>query len=356
MEDRLVKDVGQQRDANAAATLQAVQRLGQLAGNGNGDGIRNSNTEGNGDNMGAAPMTLDTFLKVHLPSFRGSTNPTEADNWFQAMERVLQAEHVLNNQYVEFDAYQLLGEAQHWWQGECRLLQLQNADIHWDVFQTAFYKKGLKDNIMTVVAPLEIRIFSDLVNKARVVEEYVKTVASSKDTHGGNTSRGRGKYFQASGQNFKKGGHAPQGQGGFRKNTYYQYQRGKGRGNQSKVSPDLICDHCGHFHPYDSCKISICGCFNCGLPGHIARDCTRGKKANAEARSNSVVRDCSEVFPEDIIEFPPQNEIEFVIELVLGAGPVSIVPYRMAPIELAELKAQLEELLNKRFIRQSVSP
>ncbi|KAL4350289.1 hypothetical protein AHAS_Ahas10G0127100 [Arachis hypogaea] len=98
-------------EANAAATLQAVQRLGQPAGNGN-------------DNMGGAPMTLVTFLKVHPLSFRGSTNPTEVDNWFQAMERMLQAQHVPNNQYVEFTAYQHVGEAQHWWQSQCHLLQL----------------------------------------------------------------------------------------------------------------------------------------------------------------------------------------------------------------------------------------
>ncbi|KAL4321331.1 hypothetical protein AHAS_Ahas14G0099800 [Arachis hypogaea] len=58
-------------EANAAATLQAVQRLGQPAGNGNGNGEGNANNdaEGNGDNMGGAPMTLATFLKVHPPSF-----------------------------------------------------------------------------------------------------------------------------------------------------------------------------------------------------------------------------------------------------------------------------------------------
>ncbi|XP_072071794.1 uncharacterized protein [Arachis hypogaea] len=55
-----------------------------------------------------------------------------------------------------------------------------------------------------------------------------------------------------------------------------------------------------------------------------------------------VVRDFPEVFPEDIPEFPPQREIEFTIELVPGARPVSIAPYRMAPIELAELKTQKE--------------
>ncbi|XP_072062267.1 uncharacterized protein [Arachis hypogaea] len=61
-----------------------------------------------------------------------------------------------------------------------------------------------------------------------------------------------------------------------------------------------------------------------------------------------VVRNFPEVFPEDIPEFPPQREIEFVIELVPGAGPISIALYKIAPIELAELKTQLEELLNKR--------
>ncbi|KAL4381727.1 hypothetical protein AHAS_Ahas04G0162400 [Arachis hypogaea] len=113
-------------EANAAATLQAVQRLGQPMGNGNenGEGNANDNAEGNGDNMRSAPMTLETFLKVHPPIFRGSTNPTEADNWFQAMERALQAQHVPKNQYVEFAAYQLREEAQHWWQAECLLLQL----------------------------------------------------------------------------------------------------------------------------------------------------------------------------------------------------------------------------------------
>ncbi|XP_015967514.1 uncharacterized protein LOC107491222 [Arachis duranensis] len=51
-----------------------------------------------------------------------------------------------------------------------------------------------------------------------------------------------------------------------------------------------------------------------------------------------IVRDFPEVLPEDIPEFPPQREIEFAIELVLRARPVSIVPYKMVPIELDELK------------------
>ncbi|XP_057745124.1 uncharacterized protein LOC130962992 [Arachis stenosperma] len=388
----------------------------------------------------------------------------------------------------------------------CRFSQVcQGYPETFESWRCIKYQRSLKDNIMTTVAPMKIRVFSDLVNKARVVEEYAKTVAASKDTRGGSSGRGRGKYFHPRGQSFKRGGYAPQGQGGFRKTNQNQFQYTKGRGNQS-------------------------GCFHCGLPGHITKYCTRGRNQNAgqsqhqgrvftvnakdaskadllmrvicligdkslvalydtgashsfisfakvkelslkmselpfdlhvhtphqtvmtrsgcrqvgfklEGRDfvhdlislpmvglemilgfdwlsknrvlldcfkwtirfmpegengavvatryylNSVmvhcngeecqgyillaanalgdaqnldqipvVRDFPEVFPEDIPEFPLQREIEFPIELVSGARSVSIAPYRMASIELTELKTHLEELLNNRFIRSSVSP
>ncbi|XP_020997196.1 uncharacterized protein LOC110280477 [Arachis duranensis] len=68
-----------------------------------------------------------------------------------------------------------------------------------------------------------------------------------------------------------------------------------------------------------------------------------------------VVKEFPNVFPDDIPEFPPQREIEFSIELVPGTGPISIAPYRMSPLELPELKKQLDELLGKKFIRPSAS-
>ena len=53
---------------------------------------------------------------------------------------------------------------------------------------------------------------------------------------------------------------------------------------------------------------------------------------------------------------PPDREIEFEIDLIPGTGPISKPPYRMAPSELRELKMQLQELLDRKFIRPSVSP
>ena len=48
-----------------------------------------------------------------------------------------------------------------------------------------------------------------------------------------------------------------------------------------------------------------------------------------------------DVFPEDLSGLPPDRELEFEIELLLGSTPISIPTYRMTPIELKELKAQL---------------
>ena len=48
--------------------------------------------------------------------------------------------------------------------------------------------------------------------------------------------------------------------------------------------------------------------------------------------------------------------MDFTIDLIPRTEPISIPPYRMAPVELRELKAQLEDLLSKGFIRPSISP
>ena len=69
-----------------------------------------------------------------------------------------------------------------------------------------------------------------------------------------------------------------------------------------------------------------------------------------------VVREFLDIFPDDIAGLPPDREVEFTIDLIPGTEPISIPPYRMAPTELRELKAQLEELLSKGFIRPSISP
>ena len=68
------------------------------------------------------------------------------------------------------------------------------------------------------------------------------------------------------------------------------------------------------------------------------------------------MQDFPEVFLDNIAELPPEREVEFAIDLVPGTSLISIAPYRMSASELGELKKQLEELLEKQFIKPSVSP
>ena len=57
-----------------------------------------------------------------------------------------------------------------------------------------------------------------------------------------------------------------------------------------------------------------------------------------------------DLFPEELQGLPPKREVNLSIEIVQGTTPISRAPYCMAPIELKELKTQLQELLDKEFV------
>jgi hypothetical protein len=63
-----------------------------------------------------------------------------------------------------------------------------------------------------------------------------------------------------------------------------------------------------------------------------------------------VVHKYPDVFPDDLSGMPPDRAIEFKIELQPGIAPVYKRPYPMAPNEMAEMKTQLQELLDKGYI------
>src|SRR5207247_6711663 len=68
-----------------------------------------------------------------------------------------------------------------------------------------------------------------------------------------------------------------------------------------------------------------------------------------------VVSSYPNVFPEEIPGLPPDRAVEFSIELLPGTAPVFRRPYRMSKNDLAEMKVQLQELLDKGFIHPSSS-
>nr|GFB91261.1 DNA/RNA polymerases superfamily protein [Tanacetum cinerariifolium] len=156
-----------------------------------------------------------------------------------------------------------------------------------------------------------------------------------------------------------------------------------------------VCTTCGHRHPGE-CRRAAGTCFKCGQTVHLQKDCMKNTAASTSGQADKkpgasgrvftitedhatktsgflatihdttsdvpcihdqpIVSEFPDVFPDELPGIPLVREAEFSIELIPGAEPISKDPYRMALIELKELKDQLQELLKQGFIRPSVSP
>ncbi|KAI3712629.1 hypothetical protein L1987_71189 [Smallanthus sonchifolius] len=104
--------------------------------------------------------------------------------------------------------------------------------------------------------------------------------------------------------------------------------------------------------------ISFMNAQKCLRKGHTAILALVAEQPSEEKKIENipVVREFLEVFPEDLPGLPPHSQVEFQIDLAPGAAPIARAPYRLTPSELQELSTQLQDLLDKGFIRTSSSP
>ncbi|MED6202545.1 hypothetical protein PIB30_106664 [Stylosanthes scabra] len=97
----------------------------------------------------------------------------------------------------------------------CRFSRIcQGAPEGYEEWKCLKYQDGLRDDIMRVVVPLQIKSFAELVNTSRVIEECSKKTMVTSNNRRGYHNQGKGRSFSPRGQNFKRGGYTQQPQQG----------------------------------------------------------------------------------------------------------------------------------------------
>ena len=185
----------------------------------------------NGHKVDLQYLMFAELWKANPPSFKGAFDPNKAKERIKAMEKVFVVLACTDYQKVVFATYMLEADAEFWWNGVKRLLGDSQTEVTQDVFKEAFYQKyflasirnakeleflqlrqrgnsmseyiakfeelckfstiyqrnpdevwkcvkfkgGLKEDILVVMGPMDIRDFATLVNKCRLVEEYNKS-------------------------------------------------------------------------------------------------------------------------------------------------------------------------------------
>ncbi|KAJ9557277.1 hypothetical protein OSB04_011891 [Centaurea solstitialis] len=115
----------------------------------------------------------------------------------------------------------------------------------------------------------------------------------------------------------------------------------------------------GERRPGDVKIISMLKTLRCvtkGCTSFVAYVLDATKEVKKIVKDVPIVGEYPDVFPDDLPGLPPDRQVEFRIDLVPGASPIAKTPYRLAPAEMKEMMSQLQELLDKGFIRPSASP
>ena len=89
---------------------------------------------------------------------------------------------------------------------------------------------------------------------------------------------------------------------------------------------------------------------------HVLEKAKLNSRKGVSLENVPIVRECPDVFPEELPGMPSDRDIEFIIDLIPGTGPIAKRPYKMDVDKLKELKKQLKEQLDKGFIQWSCSP
>ncbi|GJR38845.1 putative reverse transcriptase domain-containing protein [Tanacetum coccineum] len=314
--------------------------------------------------------TFTGFMKCNPTIFNGTKGVVELCRLFEKTEMIFEISEYAENKKVKFVAATLQGRALTWWNSQVATLGREVAN------RTTWTEMK---RLMTgeFCPPEEIqRLEYELWNLKKKIEAYIRGL--SENIKGDVTSSIRELRAKC-------------GQGTFLLINLYAYVLFDSSSDRSFVNTSFsrLVDICPvkldvsyeveladgkivYHVPYGNktlvvegdkgtSRLKVISCIKARK--YIERGCHLflvhvTEKESKEKRIENVPMICgfSEVFPYDLPGLPPLRKIEFKIDLVSGATPVTRAPYRLAPSEMKELSRQLQELMEKGFIRPSSSP
>jgi len=268
--------------------------------------------------------SLEDFLKHHPAKFDGKTSPDATDQWMKDLECIYDAKMCPAENRLAFSVYMLTGEAEHWWSSTRSILEERDEPVTWEAFRERFlseyfpdsiryakeveflqltqggkvvteyaerfkhlsrfytlpldeewrcrkFENGLCGDIRLMVAPLSIKDFAVLVEKARVMEKMKREVEGQRPQQPQSPQRiggpsGSKPRYEERRRPYDRPHHQSQGSRGL------PPQQGR-----------VQCYKCGGPHPRYACPRmeGYRRCNNCGKEGHFGKDCPTLARAAA---------------------------------------------------------------------------
>ncbi|GJY72908.1 putative reverse transcriptase domain-containing protein [Tanacetum coccineum] len=344
---------------------QVVTQVTNNVNNANGGNGRNGRNGGNGGNNGC---TYKGFMACNPKEYDGKGGAIALTRWIENIENVIDNSGCVENQKVKYAA-SLFDEMEKL---ESDFWNHKMAGANHAGYTDRFHE--LAKLVPHLVTPESSRIKSAVLRAGILTDEAVSCGTLTK----GNEKR------KGEEESSKKGGgrnddkRAKVSKGFVAATPYRNGSRFDSGADFSFISTDfasLLNVRPSFVNPgyvievvdgkkvevdriIRDCKLELgTSLFTIDLiPLGIAKALSNVKVDEHKLSDIFIVRDLVEVFPEDLSGLPPQRQVEFRIDLVPGATPVAKSPYRLAPSEMQELSAQLQELQDKGFIRPSHSP
>ncbi|GJY88866.1 reverse transcriptase domain-containing protein [Tanacetum coccineum] len=284
---------------NDAMTLESIQAMIDRAIQRNSTHTQDDASQSSGGGLRrpvqpARVCSYTDFMKCQPLNFKGTEGVVGLSQWLKKMESVFHISGCAIDNQVKFATCTLLGVALTWWNGHVRTLGHDAAyAMTWGTL-----KKKLTDKYCPKgeIKKLEIELWN---LKTEKVDKYISGIP---DNIHGNVMPARPKTLDDAIE-------LANDLMDQKLRTYAERQ------NESKKWPH-------------GCDIFL---------AHITTKETKNKSEGKRLEDVPIVRD----FPEDLPGIPPSRQVEFQIDLVPGATPVALAPYRLAPSEMKELAEQL---------------